>query len=242
MADDYGLDRDLTLDMLVGEDNYWRFVSADSVVRLEDLVAHESKFGWILFGTCLRAHEEIVSHQLLCIHTDNHVSESDLHNFWNLESVGIYTEKDRPTKDPVLNTFDETVQYVNGKYEVALLWKKEDAKLSLLNNEISARKRLSVLNYKFKNNTDLKEAYDQVFRNWEESGIIVEVPHSEMESPYPTYYMPHRPVIRDCVSTKIRPVFDALAAGPNGISLNDCLESGPSLIPDLVEILLRFKR
>ena len=37
-------------------------------------------------------------------------------------------------------------------------------------------------------------------------------------------------------------MFDASAAGPNGNSLNDCLESGPSLIPDLVEILLRFRR
>lgn len=37
-------------------------------------------------------------------------------------------------------------------------------------------------------------------------------------------------------------MFDASAAGPNGFSLNDCLESGPSLIPDLVEILLRFRR
>ena len=54
--------------------------------------------------------------------------------------------------------------------------------------------------------------------------------------------MPHRPVIKGNVSSKIRPVFDASAAGPNGISLNDYLESGPSLIPDLVEILLRFRK
>ncbi|XP_076037767.1 uncharacterized protein LOC143023139 [Oratosquilla oratoria] len=63
-----------------------------------------------------------------------------------------------------------------------------------------------------------------------------------MEGPYPIYYLPHRPVIKECVSSKIRPVFDASAVGSNGVSLNDCLESGPSLIPDLVEILLRFRR
>lgn len=48
--------------------------------------------------------------------------------------------------------------------------------------------------------------------------------------------MPHRPVIRDSISSKVRLVFDASAAGPNGVSLNNCLDSGPSLIPDLVEI------
>ena len=77
---------------------------------------------------------------------------------------------------------------------------------------------------------------------YEKDNIIVEVPHSEIESPYPTYYMPHRPIIRDSISSKVRPVFDASAAGPNGVSLNNCLDSGPSLIPDLVEILLRFRR
>lgn len=242
LADDYGHDRDLTLDILVGVDNYWRFVSADSAVRLDDLVAQKSVFGWILSGSCLKSHEETVSHQMLCISTANHVNESDLHNFWKLESVGIYTEKDVPTKNPVLENFEDSVQFVDGRYEVALPWKNEDVKLKLLDNENVARKRLSVLNYKFVKNPDLKEAYDEVLKGYEENGIVVEVPLSEMESPYPTYYMPHRPVIRECVSTKIRPVFDASAAGPNGISLNNCLESGPSLIPDLVEILLRFRR
>ena len=40
----------------------------------------------------------------------------------------------------------------------------------------------------------------------------------------------------------LRPVFDASAPGYNGVSLNDCLETGPSLIPNLAEILIRFRR
>jgi hypothetical protein len=55
--------------------------------------------------------------------------------------------------------------------------------------------------------------------------------------------MPHRPVVREHHSTtKVRPVFDASATAENGISLNDCLEVGPNLLPDLVEVLLRFRR
>ena len=121
-------------------------------------------------------------------------------------------------------------------------WKGEEAKLSLLSNEKHARKRLCALSCKLDKNPDLRERYDKVFESYEQDNIIVEVPPHELVSPYPTYYMPHRPVIRDSVSTKVRPVFDASAAGPNGVSLNDCLESGPSLIPDLVEILVRFRR
>lgn len=55
--------------------------------------------------------------------------------------------------------------------------------------------------------------------------------------------MPHRPVVKlSSTSTKVRPVFDASATGYNGVSLNDCLLSGPSLNPDLVEVLIRFRR
>ena len=240
LAEDYGHDRDLTLDILIGVDNYWRFISTNNVLRFDDLVAHESVFGWVLSGSCLRSHEENVSHQMLCINAN--VCESDLHNFWNLENIGIYPEKDNPPKEKVLETFQDTIEYVNGRYEVALPWKNEVEKFSLLNNENIARKRLSVLNYKFEKNPDLKAEYDKVLMGYEKDNIIVEVPHSEIESPYPTYYMPHRPVIKNSISSKVRPVFDASAAGPNGVSLNNCLDSGPSLIPDLVEILLRFRR
>ena len=55
--------------------------------------------------------------------------------------------------------------------------------------------------------------------------------------------MPHRPVIRPgSTTTRVRPVFDASATGPNGVSLNDCLEAGPSLIPHLTDVILRFRR
>ena len=61
--------------------------------------------------------------------------------------------------------------------------------------------------------------------------------------PPPVYYMPHRPVVKESsLATKVRPVFDTSAKGYNGVSLNDCLETGPSLLPDLPGILIRFRR
>lgn len=173
LAEDYGHDRDLTLDILIGVDNYWRFISTNNVLRFDDLVAHESVFGWVLSGSCLKAHEENVSHQMLCINVN--ACESDLHNFWSLENIGIYAEKDNPPKEKVLETFEDTIEYVNGRYEVALPWKNEVAKFSLLNNENNARKRLSVLSYKFEKNPDLKEEYDKVLMSYEKDNIFVEV-------------------------------------------------------------------
>ena len=77
----------------------------------------------------------------------------------------------------------------------------------------------------------------------EQNGVIEEVPTDEMASMYPIYYMPHRPVVRESTTaTKVRPVFDATAPGYNVVSLNDCLETGPSVIPNLAEMLIRFRR
>ena len=59
----------------------------------------------------------------------------------------------------------------------------------------------------------------------------------------PVFYLPRRPVVReDSRTTKVRPVFDASAKGYNGISLNDCLETGPNLLPNILGVLTRFRR
>ena len=77
----------------------------------------------------------------------------------------------------------------------------------------------------------------------EQAGVIEEVPDDEIVSPHPVFYLPHHPVVKESsVSTKVRPVFDASAPGPNDVSVNDCVETGPCLIPDLVKVLLKFRR
>jgi hypothetical protein len=55
-------------------------------------------------------------------------------------------------------------------------------------------------------------------------------------------YLPHHPVYRtDKATTKIRPVFDGAARSKYGPSLNDVLETGPNLNPDLLSVLMRFR-
>ena len=243
LADNYMNNRHVTVDILVGLNAYWNFVMPNKVVKFGNLVAHESVFGWVLSGSYNALTKDNVNSQLLCI---NDVSEYALNNFWDLESVGICT-KEAVCNDigtgTVLKEFSNTVKFDNGRYEVALPWKSDAAKQRLQNNEKLARKRLQNLNVKLDKIPNLRERYDEVFKEYERNCIIEEVPPSELVSLYPVYYLPHRPVVRDSSSsTKVRPVFDASAIGYNGISLNDCLECGPSLNPDLVEVLLRFRK
>ena len=54
-------------------------------------------------------------------------------------------------------------------------------------------------------------------------------------------YLPHLPVIRpEKTSSKLRIVFDASAKGPGGLCLNDCVEVGDNLYPDMLALVLRF--
>ena len=55
-------------------------------------------------------------------------------------------------------------------------------------------------------------------------------------------YLPHREVIEEERSTtKIRVVYDGSAKLKNSVSLNNCLYKGPSLVPLLYDVLLRFR-
>jgi len=126
---------------------------------------------------------------------------------------------------------------------VALPWKSENKRKELCDNYDQAKQRLNSLCRKLERDPSLKERYDGALREMENSHVIEEVPTQEVHSRNPTFYLPHRPVVKEAsLTTKVRPVFDASARDRNQLSLNDCVETGPNMIPSLVEILLRFRR
>ncbi|XP_064102656.1 uncharacterized protein LOC135212813 [Macrobrachium nipponense] len=244
LADEYGSNRKIQVDMLIGLDLYWKLMIPNKVICHEGLVAQESVFGWVLSGSYNRSEDNCgAGVQLL---TFSNFQEDNLTEFWDLESVGIQAQETRSgaiKPDPTMVQFERFVSYKEGRYEVALPWKSGSVKLELLNNEHHALRRLDNLSRKLDRDPCLQEQYYKVFEEYEKEGIIEEIPLHQLEGGYPVFYLPHRPVVREAsLSTKIRPVFDGSARGSNGISLNDCLESGPSLNPDLVEVLLRFRR
>ncbi|KAJ4430543.1 hypothetical protein ANN_19131 [Periplaneta americana] len=60
--------------------------------------------------------------------------------------------------------------------------------------------------------------------------------------PYDEFYLPHQLVKKEKRGkTKWRIVFDASAREGDGPSLNDSLEMGPNLLPEVLSILLRFR-
>ena len=241
-ADHYETGSVVKIDLLIGMDSYWRFVLPQVLCsEVADLIAQNSVFGWIVSG-CLSSGSSAshcnVSHQLLCVN----VCDDTVRSFWELESVGIVSEDLESAVDPVLQEFENSVDFVDGRYEVKLPWRR-GASSRLQNNEKLAAIRLQNLNRRLTHEPELQVKYDSVIQDMWSSGIVEEVLLHEQKVDRPIFYMPHRPVVREtAVSSKVRPVFDASARGYNGVSLNDCMEVGPNLLSNLTEILLRFRR
>ena len=86
------------------------------------------------------------------------------------------------------------------------------------------------------------------FENYEKilMGEYLELGAIELEPcpQEPGFYMPHHAVIRkEAITTKRRIVFNASAKGnvECGKSLNDLIDPGPSLLPDMIGLFLRFR-
>ena len=89
--------------------------------------------------------------------------------------------------------------------------------------------------------------------NWEKFQQVVQeyisMGHAQLATPQELclpdqfcYYMPMHAVFKlSSSSTKIRVVFDASCPTSSGVSLNDTLEAGPTLHPNLDIILVRFR-
>lgn len=108
---------DAELSLLIGPDYYWQVVSGKVQRITESLVAIESSFGWALQGPISSSVTDTT-----CMHIsleeDTKISEQ-LHAFWDVESLGIVSEKTQsPAETEALQNFEQTVPYKNGHYEV----------------------------------------------------------------------------------------------------------------------------
>ena len=101
--------------------------------------------------------------------------------------------------------------------------------------------RLNNLLHNLSRNNQL-ETYDDIIREQQKAGIAETVDRN-VNCQNREFYMPHKAVVRDSAqTTKVRIVYDASAKpNSNSTSLNDCLETGPSLQNLLWDILVRTR-
>ena len=109
---------------------------------------------------------------------------------------------------------------------------------ALANNEAGSLRRLNNLTKRLQKHHEALEKYNNVIKEQLAKGIF-ERATKKAEGKY--FYLPQKPVIKESAeSTKLRIVYDASArANERSPSLNECLETGPSLQNLLWDVLVR---
>ena len=127
-----------------------------------------------------------------------------------------------------------------GFYETRLPWKP--CHMTLLDNKQLSIARLHSTTQKLERCGSLEE-YD-IMQEQLTTGVLEHIP--DKPSGKTMHYVPHQPVMRDqAESSKLRIVYDCSSKANDQVpSLNDCLETWPSLQPLLFDILIRnrFRR
>ena len=215
-----------------------------------------SKLGWILAGRTTETVENTAEPSMLILtygtdinrettlmtHADKSLPmKPNLEDFWRLESTGIQESPTESDDTKALNRFNETLSYENGRYTVTWPWKKE--KPDLPQKHGLALGRLKSLINGMKRNPDLVEKYTDTIEDQLKQGIIEMVSPEEKSDSTIKHYIPHHAVINPSkATTKVRIVYDASAkTRPEHSSLNECMYRGPTMLQNLIGILLRFR-
>ena len=237
---DISQDETLEVDMLIGSDCYWEFVTGEIIRGQGGPVAVETTLGWVLSGPAGMTGQRKSTVSLVTTHTlrvegvTNKELDTNLRSFWELESLGIQD----PNSDPVSDQFTSTVQMKGGRYEVCLPWREYHTPLP--DNYELGRKRLYGLVHRLKQNPAILREYNAIIHDQLEKGIV-EIVENLDDTPKMIHYLPHHAVIRqDKNTTKVRVVYDA-STRSSGPSLNDCLHSGPKFNQKILDILLQFR-
>ena len=144
----------------------------------------------------------------------------------------------RNPKHRSYRSFKKGLSFDGSRYTVSLPWKQEIG--TIPDNYILCEGRLRSLLKRLRENPILLKQYDDIIKQQEADGIVESVPSMEQEIGK-VHCIPHREVVRDRETTRVRIVYDASAKVKERISLNDCLETGPCPLPKIFEILVRFR-
>ncbi|GFX63419.1 DUF1758 domain-containing protein [Trichonephila clavipes] len=205
------------------------------------LVAVETRLGWSLQGKCDERSDCTLVH---LVHSEEESISTELRRFWEIESLGILDKGSMTLgngDEKMLSEFDKSVNFVDGRYRVNLPW-KPGMREALQNNKTVARKRFEGLVRRFKCDHELFYEYKDVIDDYVREGIVERTSCDSLLDSQ-GFYLPHHAVIRsDKTTSRIRIVFNGSAHEDGQSSLNQSLYTGPNLHPNILELLLCFRK
>ncbi len=143
----------------------------------------------------------------------------------------VQTAQLSPREEYAIQQLRKSLVYADGQYQAACTWAPGEGRPSL--NYTQALNRLvSLERSKYFQDAHLRRKYAEVIQLWEAESFVREV---KLGTEDVAYLMPHFPILKDSRSTPIRPVMDCK------IALNKFLLSGPNLLNNIDDVLLRYR-
>ncbi|KAK3720463.1 hypothetical protein QZH41_010029 [Actinostola sp. cb2023] len=182
LADYDNCDNGDGIDILIGADQYWNFVTGDIVRGDDGPTAISSKLGWLLSG-CLESSGDENKHTVTNLiiageRFDNSITENDndtlnssLKRFWDVETIGIAPIDEENQGKP---NFIQDISFNGDRYEVGLPWKEDRRDIETDYN--LCHNRLRSLHSKLRKQPELLQEYDRNIQEQLASGIIERVP------------------------------------------------------------------
>ncbi|XP_046858717.1 uncharacterized protein LOC124452177 [Xenia sp. Carnegie-2017] len=158
---------------------------------------------------------------------------------WETESVG--NDSFDSENSPEEQDFVRNIRFTGTRYEVGLPWKNDHGQID--DDYELCHNRLRSVHQKLLKDPQNLEEYNNSITEQLAAGIVERVPASDKDRGK-IHYLPHQCVIRkDKATTKLRVVYDGSATtNLRNSSLNDCLLTGPNLIPQIFDLLVKFRQ
>ena len=159
---------------------------------------------------------------------------SDVERIWQLDAIGIVDSVVSPEQKAAIQQVKSSISKIGNQYSVRLPFRSDER--PSVNYRI-AKGQLNSLRNRCEREKGLYESYNAVFQDYLDRGFIEHTSNESIQG----HYLPHHPVFKDSITTPLRVVFNASSKSDGGKSLNDCLNTGPSLTIKLYDCLLQFR-
>ncbi|KRY64271.1 hypothetical protein T4A_7855, partial [Trichinella pseudospiralis] len=227
----------LTIDVLIGVDHYYDFVTGRMKRNATGSIALETLLGWIICGKPHSSPNAEATGVLLT--KVEEPTDAALRKFWEIEAMGITPEDDVAPEDTrMMERFEKSLTINGERYQIGLLW--SEGQPDLLVNVKQAMRRLTMVERRLAQSDKDSCDYSSTMRRYLVNGWAE--PATESGPTKRTWYLPHHTVYKgEGEERKCRVVFDGSACYGE-TSLNSQLEAGPPIQMDLLRTLLRFRR
>ena len=236
---------DRPVEGIIGTAEPWLLAALEPSVTggRQDPVATKTRLGWMVGGKVKPGNENRVHWNVTFCQDEERLRDA-MERFWNpdgqvpsLESWSEFNQKREPANEKrARQVFNETIRRMpNGQYSVGLLWRQER---SLPYNYRQALNMFYQLERHMSNNPEMRKNFNVTIQEWLNKQIAHYLP---VNSNQIKYILPTFMVVRmDKATTAYRLVVDG-ARKFSGLSINDRLLPGPSLIHHIFDVLCRMR-